>query len=478
MNTSQQNNILFGTDGWRGLLGSELNNPNVTRVAQAFADYVLQLGHPDPTVAVGFDGREGSDGFALLFARVLSSNQIKVYLSRQVIPTPVLSFYTTHLYCVAGAMVTASHNPPEYNGIKFKSSRGAPLSTPETRKIEGLIDSSKPAREDDAFIVYTDFLKDYKQHLNRQIDFKAIANSGIKPAIDSMAGAGTTILNDILSEHHVESDGIDLQPLSDFNGRIAEPIEQNLKPLADFLQNGDFSFGLATDGDADRLGVLDENGVWMNIQETILYLAEYVKTQRNVQGGLVKTLSVTDKMMQLARSTDCQLQDVQVGFKYVAEAMIDSKAAFGAEESGGFGFGTHIPERDGIYSALLFCEMIAKSGYSRLSAFIKNKRSHWGDCFYGRIDRKYTGSNRISLLEQLYKNPPQNIASYPVEEILQHYTSREVINSLKFRLKGSPRWLLIRISETEPLVRIYAEGRSNREVQNFLQEGQKMVHVK
>jgi phosphomannomutase len=478
MNTSQENNILFGTDGWRGLLGSELNDHNVALVAQAFADYVQQLGHPDPIVAIGFDGRQGSEDFALLFARVLSSNHIKVYLSQQVIPTPVLSFYTTHHGCVAGAMVTASHNPPEYNGIKFKSALGAPLSTPETRKIEKLIDSNKPARDDDGFILYTDFLKDYKRHLNRHIDFNAIANSGIKPAVDSMAGAGTTILQDILSEHHVESDGIDQQPLPDFNGRIAEPIEQNLKPLADFLQNGDFDFGLATDGDADRLGVLDENGKWMNIQETILYLAEYVKTQRNVQGGLVKTLSVTDKMMQLARSTDSQLQDVQVGFKYVAEAMIDNGAAFGAEESGGFGFGTHIPERDGIYSALLFCEMIAKSGYSHLSAFIKNKRSHWGDCFYGRIDRKYSGSDRINLLEQLYKNPPQKIASHPVEEILQHYTSRHVINSLKFRLKGNPRWLLIRISETEPVVRIYAEGRSNREVEDLLQEGQKLVHIK
>jgi phosphomannomutase len=477
MNTSQENNILFGTDGWRGLLGSDLNDHNVALVAQAFADYLLQLDHPDPAVAIGFDGREGSGDFALLFARVLSSNHIKVYLSQQVIPTPVLSFYTTHHGCMAGAMITASHNPPQYNGIKFKSSLGAPLSTSETRKIEKLIDSNKPVREDDSFIVYTDFLKDYKQHINRHIDFKAIANSGIKPAIDSMAGAGTTILHDILVEHHIESNGIDQHPLPDFNGRMAEPIEQNLQPLADFLQNGDFSFGLATDGDADRLGVLDENGQWMNIQETILYLAEYVKTQREVEGGLVKTLSVTDKMKQLAQSAHCQLQDVQVGFKYVAETMIETRAAFGAEESGGFGFGAHIPERDGIYSALLFCEMVAKSGNRHLSAFIQNKRIRWGDCFYARIDRKYSGSDRISLLEELYKNPPPRIASHPVEEILQHYTSRGVINSLKFRLEGNPRWLLIRISETEPVVRIYAEGRSNQEVHDLLQEGQKLVRI-
>jgi len=321
-------------------------------------------------------------------------------------------------------------------------------------------------------------MKDYKKHMNRLIDFDAIARRGLKPAIDSMAGAGTSILKDLLADHHIESQGIDQQALPDFNGRIAEPIEKNLRPLAEFLQKGDFSFGLATDGDADRLGVMDEKGTWMNIQETILYLAEYVKRQRKTKGGLVKTLSVTDKMLRLARDTNCDLQDVQVGFKYVAEAMMDTQAAFGAEESGGFGFGDHIPERDGIYSALLFCEMIAKSGCSALSPFIRNKRSLWGNFYYDRIDREYMGADRIDFLEQLYSNPPEKIASFPVTERLQHYTSRGVINSLKFRLHGDPRWLLIRTSETEPVVRIYAEGESAQQVKDLLEAGQKMLNIK
>lgn len=477
MNTSQENKILFGTDGWRGLLERELNDHNVARVAQAFADYIIQHHRSEPIVAVGYDGRRRSDAFAFLFARVLSSNSITVHLSDKVVPTPVLSFHTAHHGCAAGVMITASHNPPEYNGIKFKSAQGAPLITPETRKIEKLVGPGDPPR-DEVYIVRTDFLKDYKKHIERLIDFEAIARNGIKPAIDSMAGAGTSILKDLLADHHIESKGIDQQPLPDFNGRMAEPIEKNLRPLAEFLQKGDFPFGLATDGDADRLGVMDEKGAWMNIQETILYLAEYVKMHRKTEGGLVKTLSVTDKMMRLARNTHCGLQDVQVGFKYVAEAMMDMQAAFGAEESGGFGFGEHIPERDGIYSALLFCEMIAKSGYSNLSSFIRDQRIQWGNFFYDRIDRKYTGDDRIRLLEQLYNNPPEQIASFPVTELVQHYTSRKVINSLKFRLQGDPRWLLIRISETEPVVRIYAEGESAREVQDLLEAGQQMVHIK
>jgi len=474
MSEANKRNISFGTDGWRGLLDSEVNTTNVTRVAQAFADYINRQPGSGKCVAVGYDGRRKSDRFARVFAEVLSGNQIQVHLSRAVIPTPVLAFHTLKQGCRGGVMVTASHNPAEYNGIKFKSSAGAPLITSETQAIEQLVDARSPSSSDE-HVETLDFLEAYKKHLDDRIDFEAIASGGMHPAIDSMAGAGGSLLEEILADHGIPAQTIDRQPMNDFNGRVAEPIEKHLQPLSRLLKEGNFSLGLATDGDADRLGVMTGQGRWMNIQETILYLSEYVKNQRQLPGGLVKTLSVTDKLMTLADRGGYEIRDVQVGFKYVAETMMAMQAAFGAEESGGFGFGDHIPERDGIFSALLFCEMVAKSGHASLSSFIEARRKRWGLIYYDRIDMKYTGDNRTLILQRLWEKQPARVASWPVKEILRHHTSRGVINSLKFRLRGNPRWLLIRVSETEPVVRIYAEGESNHDVQRLLKEGKRMI---
>lgn len=478
MRQESSNDILFGTDGWRGLLDRQLNAANVARVAQAFAEYLKDADKdsPDLKVAVGYDGRHRSDEFAGIFARVLAGNNIGVFLSDSVVPTPVLSFQTIHEHCHAGVMVTASHNPPQYNGIKFKSSAGAPLVTEETQKVEGFLDISTP-KEDDRKIKPVDFMEGYRQQLEQLIDFDAITRSGLHIAIDSMAGAGADILTRMLKDHGIPCEGIYQQPSTDFQGRQAEPIEKNLDPLSQLLKEGRFSLGMATDGDADRLGVMTDRGEWMNIQETILALARYVKQEKKLDGGIVKTLSVTDKLIQLAQDEKAEFRDVQVGFKYVAEAMMDLHAAFGAEESGGFGFAHHIPERDGIFSALLFAEMVAASGYKSLTDFIENQRLQWGRVFYDRRDLEYTGADRMELLPELYRQPPEKVGGYRVKELLHHHTSRGVINSLKLYLEGYPRWLLIRISETEPVVRIYAEGQNHQEVQQLLTEARRMMNI-
>ncbi len=472
----QQKDILFGTDGWRGVLDAELNVQNVERVAQAFSDYITEGVTHTPQIAVGYDGRYRSKDFAVAFSGVLAGNGIRVLLASTIVPTPVVAYHTVYQRCDAGVMVTASHNPPQYNGIKFKSPAGAPLITSETKRIEAFLDEHQPRRLPGE-VDEVDFLTDYKTRLGQLIDFSAIYRSGMKMAIDSMAGAGGHLLSELCSAHHIPASGIYQQPAPDFAGRQAEPIEKNLQPLARFLKNGDFTLGVATDGDADRLGVMTEQGQWMNVQETILYLAQYVKTQRRLPGGLVKTLSVTDKMIALAKQQQVAFRDVQVGFKYVAESMMDIQAAFGAEESGGFGFGDHLPERDGIFSALLFAEMLANSGHSSLSDFIEAKRKEWGPVYYDRVDMQYTGQDRFQLLQNLYHVPPVQIGDFPVKELLHHCTSRGVINSLKFYLEGEPRWLLIRISETEPVVRIYAEGRSFAEVKQLLDEGRQLIQM-
>jgi phosphomannomutase len=319
-----------------------------------------------------------------------------------------------------------------------------------------------------------DFTAAYLQQIENLVDFSIINKTGLRVAIDSMAGAGGKMLENILKSHGIHAETINGIPQADFGGRLAEPIAQNLGPLADFLKKGNFSLGFATDGDADRLGVMDELGNFMNIQETILYLAQHVKKYRRVAGPLVKTASVTDKLLQIFPEHDNMVLDVQVGFKYVAEAMQANSAAFGAEESGGFGFKEHLPERDGIYSALMFLEMMAAAGINSLKAFINEKRKKCGEISYDRIDVINDNPSRHEVLPLLGWHPPSYLGNFQILSTQSYINSRGKINGLKLRLDGNPRWLLIRVSETEPMVRIYAEAENNDEIPVLLGSGKKL----
>lgn len=463
--------IVFGTDGWRAKNISEINEKSIRRVAQAFAIYILKNGKKKQ-VAIGYDGRKNSKIYALEFAAVLWGNGLNVLLSNKMVPTPVVSFAAKNSGCDAGVMITASHNPPDFNGVKFKSSDGSPFSTHQTNAVEDLLDKQEPIRAEEE-ILETDLFMPYMNHVLSLIDFDVIRKMNYSVALDSMGGAGAMILEDILKNQSIIAETIDAEPSETFHGRSPEPVEKNLKPLSDLLKQGGFSVGFATDGDADRLGVMDDKGRWMNVQETILYLAEYYTKERKVPGGVVKTASVTDKIRKLSEKGEITVFDVQVGFKYVAEAMIQNNAAFGAEESGGFGFKEHLPERDGIFSALIFLEMMAKSGFKNLSSFISQKRKEWGKISYSRIDATNNNPERFRILPDLSKSAPHTIAGFAIEEINWFFNKHDMINGLKYRLTGQPRWLLLRISETEPIVRVYTEAENNKEVEILLQEGLK-----
>ena len=466
--------IIFGTDGWRGLLDSEINEETVTLVAQAFADYNLNL-LSQPVIAIGFDGRRNSEKFAYIFAETLSGNSIKVFLSDRIIPTPVLSFFVKHNKFNSGVMITASHNPPEYNGVKFKADYGGPFLTEETLKVEELIDKSVIKRSNDK-IEKTNFLLPYVEKVEKLIDFDLIRRSRLNILIDSMGGSGSDYLERILLAHNITAKTIFSPPDVNFYGRIAEPIEKNLDPLKKALQRNDYSLGLATDGDADRCGVMLDNGEWLSAQETILLLTDFIVNTKMLKGHIVKTASVTDKLKTLFESKQRKIHDVQVGFKYITEVMIDKKIAFGCEESGGFGYGTHIPERDGILSSLFMIEMLAHSGFNKLSEYVDHKRKEFGNIFYDRIDLKYEKPDRNELLPELYRNFIDRIGNFRAVHVKAFYSSRNAINGLKFFLEGDNRWLLLRSSETEPIVRIYAEGQSNEEVKQFLEFGKNILN--
>lgn len=468
-----EKNIKFGTDGWRGLIGDELNIANIRRAAQAFADYVLIKGR-HKKVVIGYDGRVHSSKFAREFAEVLNGNLIETLLSEQITPTPVVSYYCRYEHCEAGVMITASHNPPEYNGVKFKTAGGSPFATEETAVVESLIDKN-PIQRSPYNINKINLLYNYYRHLEKLIDFEAIRDAGLFVAVDSMAGAGRTILEEILVMHGISAKTIFSQATPNFSGRMPEPIEKNLQPLSDFMKSVSFSVGFATDGDADRLGVITDKGKWLNIQESILYIADYYINRLNTKDDIIKTASVTEKLRKVGSKHKLNVIDVPVGFKYVSEAMIDHRAAFGAEESGGFGFKEHLPDRDGIFSALLFLEMLAKSGHDKLENFIREKRAEYGKIFYDRIDMVNDNDERHKILPELSETPPDTIAGFRVNKTSQYTNSRGMINGLKLYSEGNTRWLLIRVSETEPIVRIYAEGQSTKEVQELLVEGQKLM---
>lgn len=462
-------NIFFGTDGWRGLIDKEVNEHTIEIVAQAFADY-LNNNHQNASAAIGFDGRKKSELFAKIFAEVLSGNNINVFLSDRIIPTPTLSFIVKHKSLSAGVMITASHNPPDYNGVKFKASYGGPFLTEETVKVEQLLNKNSIKRNNN-LITKENFLIDYFNQLEKLVDFELIRRSRLNILIDSMNGAGTDLIERILLAHNISAKSIYAAPHENFSGRLPEPIEKNLKPLSDELKSNDYSLGLATDGDADRCGVMLDDGSWLSAQETILVLADYCINKKKFHGCVVKTSSVTDKVKTLFESNQRKVIDVQVGFKYITEVIIKQTVAFGCEESGGFGYGIHIPERDGILSSLFIIEMLADSGFNKLSEYINHKRKIFGELFYDRIDLKYYKPDRNELLSKLYKKYIDKFGDCKVVFVKPFYSSRNIINGLKYFLEGNNRWLLIRSSETESIVRIYAEGQSKEEVKQFLELG-------
>lgn len=463
--------IFFGTDGWRARLGEEMNEDTIAIVAQAFADYIKENSDAENlSVAIGYDTRLASDSFAKVFSRVLSGNEIEVFLSDQIVPTPILSFAVKIRGCCAGVMITASHNPPEYNGVKFKSCQGGPFSSDETKKIEKLLYQSA-VKESEKNILKCNFIPEYVSHLENLIDFEKIKTAQLPVLIDSMGGAGLKILEHILKTKGCPVETIYGTKSQNFHGRLAEPIEANLSPLMTHLKKGNYAVGLATDGDADRLGVCLEDGRWFSAQKTILLLADYIKNIRKIPGHIVKTSSVTDKLTAAFKSPEVNVYEVQVGFKYIADVMVEENIAFGGEESGGFGYGMHLPERDGIFSALIILEMLASSPYKKISEYVDSRLSVLGDVFYDRIDYLYDKPDKNTLLPELSKSKSEMLGKFKITEIKKYYTSRGVINGLKFVFEGNCRWLLIRSSETEDIIRFYAEGNSGEEVETLLSLG-------
>lgn len=454
------NEIKFGTDGWRAIIAETYTVDNVKRVAEAVANWMEQ--HEMDRVVIGYDCRFGGEMFAKAAARVFGSHSIKVLLGDKFASTPMVSLAVVKTNSDMGVVITASHNPPSYNGFKLKSKFGGPTIPADITAIEDLIPAkhlqhlpSLDKLEEDNLIESIDLEQMYYDHVYDSFDMQAILHSGIKLAYDGMYGAGQDILPRLIPNAKLLH--CDFNP--SFHGTAPEPIDRNLEELRELMRSGGFDLGLANDGDADRIGLYDDQGNFVDSHHILLLLLYYLHRYKGLKGKVVVTFSVTDKMRRLAEKWGLDFEVTKIGFKYIAEIMTTEDILVGGEESGGLAVKGHIPERDGIWIGLVIMEFMAKTGKS-LRELIQIVYDEVGTFASERDDLHIENDTKERVIANCVEGAYTAFGPYKVE-------STESIDGFKFRL-GNGSWVMIRPSGTEPVLRVYAEGPNYEEVRKIL----------
>lgn len=464
--------IKFGTDGWRAVISEDFTYQNVRLVAQAIADYVLEISNGSPTIVIGYDTRFLSNVYAGECAGVLAANGIKVLLADEVTPTPAVSFAVKNRSCDGGIMVTASHNPYQYNGIKFKANYGGSALPDIISRIESKLNLNEPRTIplEEAVaagaVEYFNCEEEYFDQLRSMVDLAKITQAGLKVVIDPMHGAGSGVIKKLLSTEGMDIFEVrgDQNPL--FGGVNPEPIRPNLQVLVDSVACRKADAGFATDGDADRVGAIDANGQFINPHVIYALLFRYLVTSRKWTGGVVKTFSTSQMIDKLANKYKMPIYETPIGFKYICELFLSEDILLGGEESGGIGFKNHVPERDGILSSLLLMEVMAEYG-KPLHVIIDELMQEVGYHYYDRVDLHLTPKVKNNAFRALKENRPREFAGIKISEIL-------TLDGTKYMLEDGS-WILFRASGTEPVIRIYAEGGSVKTVGKLLAEGQKAI---
>lgn len=471
--------IHFGTDGWRAVISEEFTFENVRLVAQAIAEQLLaETTAGEVTRAVvGFDTRFLSDRYAITVSNVLAANGLAVYLSKADCPTPALSFAVKQLAAQGGVMITASHNPPRYNGIKVKAAFGGSALPATMKQIEARISDlqgsgraalyAEPVWQENTTaqageVVRFDPLPAYLTHLRTLIDFSAIARSSLRVAIDPMYGAGRGYIARWLRELGVMVAEIhgDMNP--GFGRLHPEPIGRNLQALADMIRRDGYDLGLATDGDADRIGAMDARGEFVSPHQIFALALRHLIETKGQRGLVVKTISTTQLVNRLAAAYDLRVEETPVGFNHICDLMLAEPVLIGGEESGGISILGHVPEGDGILMGLLLLEIVARAG-KPLHELIDELQNQYGPFAYDRIDQRVQPFKKADLVHALKAEAPQEIAGVALQSINDR-------DGVKYLL-ADQSWLLIRPSGTEPVLRIYAEAANAEQVQALLQAG-------
>jgi phosphomannomutase len=477
--------IHFGTDGWRAVISETFTFSNLRMVAQAIADAVAsehwdRTGNgkqtPDPRkIVVGFDTRFLSDRFAQEVARVLAANGFTVMLAQADAPTPTISYAVLQQNATAGVMITASHNAPRYNGVKLKAGFGGSALSEQCRRVEVYInDNEQRARgpnlmdyelaRQQGLIQRFNPIPAYYEHLQTLISTEVIAEHPLRFVVDSMYGSGRGVIKGFLQGTGCEIAEIRNEMNPGFGGIHPEPIAKYLGPLASAVSSGMGDFGLATDGDADRIGAMDERGNFIDPHKIMALSLRYLAEQRGWSGAVVRTVSTTRMIDRLAKHYSLPLYETPVGFNHIADYMMKEDVLIGGEESGGISFKGHIPEGDGPLMGLLLVEMMAVA-HRPLYELVEDLLQQVGPAFYERCDMRLSRPvAKAEMTEFLTRQAPAEIGGQKVAEISNR-------DGIKYLLSDDS-WLLIRPSGTEPVLRVYAEGRDQEIVKSLLGYGQ------
>ncbi len=470
--------IKFGTDGWRGVIADDFTFANVRIAAEAIAAYVHAKEDPAKGLCIGYDTRFESKAFARACAEVVAATGIPVRLANDITPTPALSYGVRGLGAAGGIMITSSHNPAEWNGVKYKAWYGGSGKPSIIAEIESHLGEPVAKTATPACIEEHDFLPAYLAAIESFADLDLIAKSGLKFAIDSMYGAGRTILSDIftrLGVAHVQIRS-DVNPL--FPGINPEPIEPHIRALEEAVVANGCHAGLCTDGDADRIGAVDEDGNFVDPHKIFSVLLSWVLRRKGWPGAVTRAFNTTKMLDRICKKYGRELIEHGIGFKFVCDYMLEREIVMGGEESGGIGFQRHLPERDGLLNALLLANVMAEEGKT-LGQLVADLQQEYGEHQYGRIDLHIPDDLKKAAIARAMTLNAGDPAFGSIAIV-----RRETLDGVKFYLdmaeaKGKPNaaetWILFRASGTEPLMRIYTESVSKEAVAKLLEAGRKFA---
>lgn len=464
--------IKFGTDGWRAIIGDEYTIDNVKRVSEAVALWLKNNYSQNPSILIGHDCRFNGDLFMKAAVKTFLASGIKVYMAEGFVSTPMVSLGTSKHNTDLGVVITASHNPPSYNGYKLKANYGGPLPPENVQEIQNMIKSD--VQLDTTSVDFdneisnknlqiVDLEKEYIDRLKERFDLESIRKSGLNLAFDAMYGAGQNVLNQLFPDMHFLH--CDHNP--GFKGQAPEPIAKNLKDLENFIKNnGNIDCALATDGDADRIGLYNGKGEFIDSHHIILLLIHYLVNYEKLKGKVVTAFSCTPRIAKMCKHYGLDHETVKIGFKYVAGKMVTEDVLLGGEESGGIATKDHIPERDGIWMGLIIWEFMAKSGKT-LDELIAEVYEIVGEFKFERSDLHINEELKHKIVENCKNNVYKSFGSYDVQNI-------ETIDGFKFYFPNE-RWVMIRPSGTEPVLRVYAEAPDLKEVREILKATEETI---
>ena len=463
--------IKFGTDGWRGIIADDFTFDNVRRVGNAIAHYVHNNEDTGKGLVVGYDTRFASRQFAETIAEILANAGISVRLSHDYTPTPALSYAVKNLGTAGGVMITSSHNPFNWNGVKYKAWYGGSGTPAIMKAIEGELDSPRLERAGGGVTV-TDFATPYIAAIKSFADLDAIRKAGFKFAVDVMYGTGRGVLKGIFAENGIDHLEIRGEVNPAFPGINPEPIPPHIALLQQTVLRERCQAGLATDGDADRIGAVAEDGSFVDSHKCFSLILEWLLKRKQWPGEIVRAFNTTRMIDRIAATYGRKLHECGIGFKFICDLMLERDILIGGEESGGIGIRRHMPERDGILASLLLANIMAEEGKA-LGQLVRDLQEEYGEHHYGRLDLHLSNEVKEDAMRRANARPPR-IGSFAVQKV-------GTLDGVKFFLdaptngNGAEAWVLVRASGTEPLLRIYCEAASPELVSQILKETEAFV---